>query len=61
MMFVDRFAGMRRFELLRDQHDRLEPREERRPLLDELELERRERLEAQESQTAHAGVPTPGA
>jgi hypothetical protein len=50
-----------RFELLRDQHDRLELREERRALLDELERERRERLEAQESQTAHAGVPTPEA
>lgn len=38
-----------RFELLRDQHERLELlREERRMLLDELERERRERLEAQE-------------
>ncbi len=41
--------GEGRFELLRDQHDRLELlREERRMLLDELERERRERLEAQE-------------
>jgi hypothetical protein len=41
--------GEGRFELLRDQHDRLELlREERRVLLDELERERRERLEAQE-------------
>jgi hypothetical protein len=40
--------GESRFELLRDQHDRLELlREERRMLLDELERERRERLEAQ--------------
>src|SRR5687768_8750296 len=37
-----------RFELLRDQHERLELlREERRMLLDELERERRERLVAQ--------------
>ncbi len=37
-----------RFELLRDQHDRLELlREERRMLLDELERERQQRLEAQ--------------
>jgi hypothetical protein len=41
--------GEGRFELLRDQHERLELlREERRMLLDELERERRERLEAQE-------------
>ena len=41
--------GEGRFELLRDQHDRLELlREERRVLLDELERERRDRLEAQE-------------
>jgi hypothetical protein len=41
--------GEGRFELLRDQHDRLELlREERGMLLDELERERRERLEAQE-------------
>ena len=40
--------GEGRFELLRDQHERLElPREERRMLLDELNDERRERLEAQ--------------
>ena len=40
--------GEGRFELLRDQHNRLELlREERRMLLDELERERRERLEAQ--------------
>jgi hypothetical protein len=40
--------GEERFELLRDQHDRLELlREERRMLLDELERERREQLEAQ--------------
>ena len=40
--------GEGRFELLRDQHERLELlREERRMLLDELERERRERLEAQ--------------
>jgi hypothetical protein len=40
--------GEGRFELLRDQHDRLELlREERRMLLDELERQRRERLEAQ--------------
>jgi len=38
-----------RFELLRDQHDRLEllREEERRMLLDELERERQQRLEAQ--------------
>ena len=37
--------GEGRFELLRDQHERLELlREERRMLLDELERERRERL-----------------
>ena len=41
--------GEGRFELLRDQHERLELlREESRVLLDELERERRERLEAQE-------------
>ena len=41
--------GEGRFELLRDQHERLELlREERRMLLDELEHARRERLEAQE-------------
>lgn len=41
--------GEGRYELLRDQHERLELlREERRMLLDELERERRERLEAQE-------------
>jgi hypothetical protein len=41
--------GEGRFELLRDQHDRLELlREERGMLLDELERERRERLEAQD-------------
>jgi len=41
--------GEGRFELLRDQHERLELlRGERRMLLDELERERRERLEAQE-------------
>ena len=41
--------GEERFELLRDQHERLELlREEHRMLLDELERERRERLEAQE-------------
>jgi hypothetical protein len=41
--------GEGRFELLRDQHERLELlREKRRVLLDELERERRERLEAQE-------------
>jgi chromosome segregation ATPase len=41
--------GERRFELLRDQHARLELlREEHRVLLDELERERRQRLEAQE-------------
>jgi hypothetical protein len=41
--------GEGRFELLRDQHERLELlREERRMLLDELKRERRERLEAQE-------------
>ena len=41
--------GEGRFELLRDQHERLELlREERRMLLDELEGTRRERLEAQE-------------
>jgi hypothetical protein len=41
--------GEGRFELLRDQHARLELlREEHRVLLDELERERRERLEAQE-------------
>ena len=40
--------GEGRFELLRDQHERLELlREERRMLLDVLERERRERLEAQ--------------
>lgn len=40
--------GEGRFELLRDQHERLELlREEGRMLLDELERERRERLEAQ--------------
>jgi len=40
--------GEGRFELLRDQHERLELlREERRMLLDELEGARRERLEAQ--------------
>ena len=40
--------GEGRFELLRDQHERLELlREERRMLLHELERERRERLEAQ--------------
>jgi hypothetical protein len=40
--------GEGRFELLRDQHERLELlREERTMLLDELERERRERLEAQ--------------
>jgi hypothetical protein len=40
--------GEGRFELLRDQHERLELlREERKMLLDELERERRERLEAQ--------------
>jgi predicted nuclease with TOPRIM domain len=37
-----------RLELLRDQHERLELlREERKMLLDELERDRRERLEAQ--------------
>jgi hypothetical protein len=41
--------GEDRYELLRDQHERLELlREERKTLLDELERERRERLEAQE-------------
>jgi hypothetical protein len=41
--------GEGRFELLRDQHERLELlREERSVLLDELERERRERLGAQE-------------
>ncbi|MDQ3864662.1 MAG: hypothetical protein M3317_14425 [Actinomycetota bacterium] len=41
--------GEGRFELLRDQHERLELlREERSVLLEELERERRERLEAQE-------------
>jgi hypothetical protein len=41
--------GEGRYELLRDQHERLELlREERRMLLDELQRERRERLEAQE-------------
>ena len=41
--------GEGRFELLRDQLERLELlREERRMLLDELERERRERLQAQE-------------
>ena len=40
--------GEGRIELLRDQHERLELlREERKMLLDELERERRERLEAQ--------------
>ena len=40
--------GEDRLELLRDQHERLELlREERRTLTEELELERRERLEAQ--------------
>jgi hypothetical protein len=40
--------GEGRFDLLRDQHERLELlREERRMLLDELDRERRERLEAQ--------------
>ncbi len=40
--------GEDRFELLRDQHERLELlREERRVLTEELEFERRERLEAQ--------------
>jgi len=40
--------GEERLELLSDQHERLELlREERRMLLDELERERRERLEAQ--------------
>jgi hypothetical protein len=39
--------GEERYELLRDQHERLELlREERKTLLDELERERRERLEA---------------
>ena len=43
-----RRARRGRFELLRYQHDRLELlREERGMLLDELERERRERLEAQ--------------
>ena len=41
-------VGEERYELLRDQHERLELlREERKTLLDELERERRERLEAQ--------------
>jgi hypothetical protein len=41
--------GEGHFELLRDQHERLELlREKRRMLLDELERKRRERLEAQE-------------
>jgi hypothetical protein len=40
--------GEGRYELLRDQHERLELlREERKTVLDELERERRERLEAQ--------------
>ena len=40
--------GEGRFELLRDQHERLELlREERRMLLDEFERDRRERLEAE--------------
>ena len=40
--------GEDRLELLRDQHERLEVlREERRTLMEELDLERRERLEAQ--------------
>jgi hypothetical protein len=40
--------GEDRLELLRDQHERLELlRDERRTLAEELELERRERLEAQ--------------
>jgi hypothetical protein len=40
--------GENRFELLREQHERLELlREERRMLVEELERERRERLEAQ--------------
>ena len=44
----DRRARRGRFELLRDQHERSPLlREERRMLLDVLEHERRQRLEAQ--------------
>src|SRR5215217_8855488 len=48
--------GEGRYELLRDQHERLELlREERRMLLDELERERRDRLEAQKRVNSSCG------
>jgi hypothetical protein len=55
--------GEGRFELLRDQHDRLELlHEERRVLLDERERERRERLEAQKRvKQLMREPPAPGA